>query len=69
MKDPLAVVLGAMGKGDVFTYTYSDAVKFAGHSCPAIAGAYKSTQMALKSLYGSDVPCAWRHKGRLAGRV
>ena len=56
MKDPLAVVLGAMGRGDVFTYTYSDAVKFAGHSCPAVAGAYKSTQLALKSLYGSDVP-------------
>ncbi len=56
MKDPLAVLLGAMGRGDVFTYTYSDVVKFAGHSCPAVAGAYKSTQLALKSLYGSEVP-------------
>ncbi len=54
MKDPLAVVLGAMDKGEVFTFTYADAVKCAGHSCPAVAGAYKSTQIALKSLYGSD---------------
>ena len=39
MKDPLAVVLGAMDKCDVFVYTYADAVKSAGHSCPAVAGA------------------------------
>ena len=48
VKDPLAVVLGAMDKGEVFTFTYADAVKFAGHSCPAVAGAYKSMQIALK---------------------
>lgn len=69
MKDPLAVVLGAMGKGDVFIYTYSDAVKFAGHSCPAVAGAYKSTQIALKSLYGSDVPVRGNIKVVLRGGV
>ncbi|TVL99437.1 MAG: hypothetical protein CV087_18135 [Candidatus Brocadia sp. WS118] len=56
MKDPLAVVLGAMDKEDVFTFTYADAVKFAGHSCPAVAGAYKSTQLALKVLYADEVP-------------
>ncbi len=67
MKDPLAVVLGAMGRGDVFTYTYSDAVKFAGHSCPAVAGAYKSTQLALKSLYGSDIPVRGNIKVVLRG--
>ncbi|MDR4509148.1 MAG: hypothetical protein MRJ65_13105 [Candidatus Brocadiaceae bacterium] len=56
MKDPLAVLLGAINKDDVFVFTYADAVKFAGHSCPAVAGAYKSTQIALKNLYGEDVP-------------
>ena len=54
IKDPLAVVLGAMDKGEVFVFTYADAVKFAGHSCPAVAGAYKSTQLALKALYSAD---------------
>lgn len=56
MKDPLAVVLGAMDKEDVFAFTYADAVKLAGHSCPAVAGAYKSTQLALKALYADEVP-------------
>lgn len=56
VKDPLASMLGAMDEGEVFVYTYADAVKFAGHSCPAVAGAYKSTQMALKALYGDEVP-------------
>lgn len=56
MKDPLAVVLGAMNKEEVFVFTYADAVKFAGHSCPAVAGAYRSTQTALKFLYGDEVP-------------
>ncbi len=56
MKDPLAVVLGAMDKGEVFAFTYADAVKLAGHSCPAVAGAYKSTQLALKALYADEVP-------------
>src|SRR3972149_6384274 len=56
IKDPLAVALGAMDKGGVFVFTYADAVKFAGHSCPAVAGAYKSTQIALKALYGEEAP-------------
>ncbi|MDE1890409.1 MAG: hypothetical protein KGI30_09210 [Planctomycetota bacterium] len=56
VKDPLSVVLGAMDKGEAFTFTYADAVKFAGHSCPAVAGAYKSTQIALKLLYGDEAP-------------
>lgn len=56
VKDPLASMLGAMEKGEVFVYTYADAVKFAGHSCPAVAGAYKSTQIALKALYGDEIP-------------
>lgn len=56
LKDPLAVLLGAMDNEEVFVFTYADAVKFAGHSCPAVAGAYKSTQLALKALYGKETP-------------
>lgn len=69
MKDPLAVVLGAMDKGDVFVFTYADAVKFAGHSCPAVAGAYKSTQMALRALYGDEIPVRGNIKVAFKGDV
>jgi hypothetical protein len=69
MKDPLALVLGVMDKGEVFTFTYADAVKCAGHSCPAVAGAYKSTQMALKSLYSSEVPVRGNIKVTFKGGI
>jgi len=69
IKDPLAVVLGAMDKGEVFIFTYADAVKFAGHSCPAVAGAYKSTQLALKALYGEEAPVRGNIKVTFKGSV
>lgn len=69
VKDPLASMLGAMDKGDVFVYTYADAVKFAGHSCPAVAGAYKSTQMALKALYGDEIPVRGNIKVTFKGNI
>ena len=69
IKDPLAVALGAMDKGGVFVFTYADAVKFAGHSCPAVAGAYKSTQVALKALYGDEVPVRGNIKVTFKGSV
>ncbi len=56
IKDPLAIALGAMDKNEAFVFAYTDAVKFAGHSCPAVSGAYKLTQLALKSLYGNETP-------------
>lgn len=54
--DPLAVALGAIDKGEPMVYTYGDAVRLAGHSCPAISGAYKMTQLALKRLYPDKTP-------------
>src|SRR3989339_366196 len=69
IKDPLAVALGAMDKGGVFVFTYADAVKFAGHSCPAVAGAYKSTQIALKALYGEEVSVRGNIKVTFKGSV
>lgn len=56
LEDPLAVVLGAIDKGEPLVYTYGDAIKMAGHSCPAISGTYKMTQLALKKLYPDKTP-------------
>jgi len=69
IKDPLAVVLGATDKGEAFIFTYADAVKLAGHSCPAVAGAFKSTQLALKALYGDEVPARGNIKVMFKGSV
>jgi formylmethanofuran dehydrogenase subunit E len=55
LRDPLADVLGAASDG-VMTYTYLDAVKLAGHSCPTVAGAYLMTLKALAVLYPDGVP-------------
>ena len=56
MEDKLAAALGGVDKGAVFVYTYEDAVKLAGHSCLAISGAYRLTQIALQRLYGEQTP-------------
>jgi len=55
MIDPLADFLGAAGGGRI-TYTYADAVKLAGHSCPTVAGAYLMTRQSLQHLYGQEIP-------------
>lgn len=56
LTDPLSHVLGAQNEGEPFVFTYGDAVKLAGHSCPAVSGAYKLTAKALKTLYGEETP-------------
>lgn len=53
--DPLADLLGAIEEGMV-TYTYLDAVKLAGHSCPTVAGAYLMALKGLDALYPDSVP-------------
>ncbi|MGE4295302.1 MAG: hypothetical protein AB7E49_06340 [Campylobacterales bacterium] len=55
LHDPLSEFLGSC-EGGVVTYTYADAVKLAGHSCPTVAGAYLMTLKALKALYGDRLP-------------
>lgn len=55
LRDPLARFLGASDDG-VITYSYTDAVKLAGHSCPTVAGAYLMIRKGLASLYGSELP-------------
>lgn len=53
--DPLAEILGAADDG-LLRYSYLDAVKLAGHSCPTVAGAYLMTRKALESLYPDSLP-------------
>jgi hypothetical protein len=56
LADPLSYVLGAQKEGAPFVFKYTDAVKLAGHSCPAVSGAFKLTAKALKALYGEELP-------------
>lgn len=55
IRDPLAAFLGAAADG-IIEYRYEDAVRLAGHSCPAVAGAYLMVLNGLAALYGDDVP-------------
>lgn len=53
--DPLARFLGAVDDG-MIEYSYRDAIKLAGHSCPTVASAYWMTLRAVKALYGDEAP-------------
>jgi hypothetical protein len=55
LRDPLAELLGA-AEGGLIAYSYVDAVKLAGHSCPTVAGAWLMTVRALRALYGDEMP-------------
>lgn len=63
--DPLAQLLGA-GNG-VFTYTFDDAVKLAGHACPTVAGAFLMAHRALTRLYPGERPQRGGVRIRFAG--
>lgn len=56
IRDPLAEVLGMVPKGEPLVVTFADVAKAAGHACPAVAGAYRSTQLALERLYPDAYP-------------
>ncbi len=56
LTDPLAAALGAVEAGEIFYYHYADIVKLSGHSCPAVSGAFKMTELALAELYGDEIP-------------
>ena len=55
MYDPLSKLLGAVDDG-MITYSYVDAVKLAGHSCPTVAGAYLMALHGIKALYKDEIP-------------
>jgi hypothetical protein len=56
IRDPLAEVLGMVPEETPLVVTFEDVAKAAGHACPAVAGAYRSTQLALDRLYPDDYP-------------
>ena len=68
MRDPLAAFLGAAGSGRL-EYSYLDAVKLTGHSCPTVAAAYLATLKALSSLYPGQIPERGAVRVELRGRV
>jgi formylmethanofuran dehydrogenase subunit E len=55
VQDPLARVLGC-AKDGVLEYSFSDAVRLTGHSCPTVAAAYWLTYLALEHLYPDSLP-------------
>src|SRR3989338_4018843 len=69
LKDPLAVFLGAIDENEDFIFTYTDAVKLAGHSCPAVSGAYKLTQKALEALYPNETPVRGNISVKVLGSI
>lgn len=56
IRDPLAEVLGMVPAAEPLVVTFADVAKAAGHACPAVAGAYRSTQLALDHLYPDAYP-------------
>lgn len=55
VRDPLARFLSAATEGEM-EYTFADAVRLAGHSCPTVAGAYLMALHGLRALYGGEPP-------------
>jgi len=53
--DPLAEALGCAEQG-ILEYSYADAVRLAGHSCPTVAASYWLTWLALERLYPGGLP-------------
>jgi len=56
VRDPLAELLGMVPPGEPLTVTFPEVAKAAGHACPAVAGAYRCTQLALAALYPDSLP-------------
>jgi len=55
LQDELSNFLGATKDG-IIEISYLDCVKLASHSCPTVAGSFIVTKVALKELFGSDMP-------------
>jgi hypothetical protein len=65
--DPLADFLGAIESG-VTEITYLDAVKFAGHSCPTVAGAYLMAKIGLEQIFKEAMPIRGEIKVMVRGK-
>ncbi len=67
MHDPLSSVLGAIDDNALIYYSYQDCIKLAGHACPSVSTAFQLTKLALKELYGREIPVRGNLKVRFAG--
>lgn len=67
MRDPLASVLGATEDDAPIYYRYTDCVKVAGHACASVSSAFQMTKVALKALYGDELPVRGEIEVRYAG--
>ena len=56
VRDPLAELLGMVPEGDPLVVTFPEVAKAAGHACPAVAGAYRASDLALDRLYPDSLP-------------
>lgn len=56
VRDPLAELLGMVPEGEPLVVSFADVATVAGHACPAVAGAYRATQLALDRLYPDAHP-------------
>lgn len=68
VRDPLAELLGGAQAGRI-EYSYADAVKLTGHSCPTVASAYLATIEALARLYPGETPERGAIRVELRGRL
>ena len=66
VQDPLAIELGVSADG-AMDYSFYDVAKTAGHTCPATAGAFLLCKVALRALYGEDLPQRGQIKISLGG--
>jgi hypothetical protein len=55
VRDPLAEGLGC-AEGGVLEYSYADAVRLTGHSCPTVAASYWLTWRSMQELYPTELP-------------
>jgi len=67
MTDPLASVLGATDDDEPIYYSYQDCIKLAGHACASVSTAFHLTKLALKALYGTQLPVRGDIEVRFAG--
>ena len=67
MRDKLAETLGAVDTKEVIHYSFTDCIKVAGHACASVASAFQMTKLALKELYGDEVPARGEMSVKLSG--
>ena len=65
MQDPFLELYGQVDQP--MPYYFSEAVKAAGHSCGAVAGAWTITRKALEKLYPSTIPVRGQIKVTMPG--